>query len=91
MEPLACLLWEGALLVDNEQLQALSREERLKLLLEAASAAGWLQRNAAEALQILGDSKVEERRANVAAAASLEERLLRAVGRQTEPLCLGSA
>lgn len=86
LEPLPCLLWEGALVVDNEQLAALSRERRLTLLLEAAGAAGWLQGSAVDALAILGDSQVDERRAKVAEAATLAERLLRAVGARREPL-----
>lgn len=85
-EPLPCLMWEGELLVDNEQLSRLSRADRLKLLLEAAGDAGWLQGSAVDALAILGDSQVDERRAKVAEADTLAERLLRAVGGRREPL-----
>ncbi len=85
-DPVSCLMWENTLLVDAEQLAQLSRAERLKVLVGEVAAAGWLACEPAEALQRLGDARVDERRAEVARGASLPERLLLAVGRRAEPL-----
>jgi hypothetical protein len=85
-EPLPCLMWENTLLLDSAQLAQLSRAVRLRLLVNEVAAAGWLQHESAEALQILGDARVDERRAEVARGVSLAERLLRAVGGRPEPL-----
>lgn len=87
-EAVPCLMWENVLLVDAEQFARLqlSRAERLKLLLNEVAAAGWLKCEPAEALQILGDSQVEEQRAKVARGASLAERLWIAVGEREQPL-----
>ncbi len=85
-ESVPCLMWENVLLMDAEQLARLSRAERLKQLLGEVAAAGWLKFEPAEALRLLGDAKMDERRADVARGASLAERLLRAVGGRDEPL-----
>lgn len=85
-EPVPCLMWENSLLLDSVQLAAFSRAERLKRLLTEIAPAGWLKYAPEEALQILGDAKVDERRKNVAAGNTLPERLLRAVGNRCEPL-----
>jgi superfamily II DNA or RNA helicase len=50
------------------------------------AAAGWLGCEPAQALERLGDARVDERRAEVARGASLPERLLLAVGHRNEPL-----
>ncbi len=87
-EAVPCLMWGKIILVDAEQFARpqLSRAEWLMLLLNEVAAAGWLKCQPAEALQILGDSQVEERRAKVARGASLAERLLIAVGEREQPL-----
>ncbi len=85
-ESVPCLMWNNVLLLDAGQLARLSRAERLKLLVSEVAAAGWLQCEPAEALQRLGDARVDERRAEVARGASLPERLLLAVGERDEPL-----
>jgi superfamily II DNA or RNA helicase len=85
-EATPCLMWEGALLLDTEQLAPLSRAERLKKVLGELGASGWLALTPEEALSHLGDAGVESRRARVAEGATLGERLLRAVGERHEPL-----
>ena len=82
----SCLMWDGALFLDAEQLAPLSRTERLRRLLAEIAASGWLDGSPADALQRLGDAGVDERRAHVAQGATLAERLLRAVGKRVEPL-----
>ena len=68
----------------------MSRAERLRLLVNEVAAAGWLHCDRAEALQRLGNARVEERRAEVARAATLAERLLVAVGGRDGPLRRGA-
>lgn len=85
-ELVPCLMWENVLLMDAEQLAQLSRAERLKLLVNEIAAAGWLKCEPAEALQLLGDSRVDEQRAKVARGTSLAERLWIAVGEREQPL-----
>ena len=48
--------------------------------------AGWLSLSAQEALRIIGDSQVEERRRAVSAGTDLPDRLLRAFGGRGEPI-----
>ncbi len=81
-----CLMWHTQLLVDQSQLSRLSRGKRLQLVIDEISGAGWLEHSAGDALKDLGDSKVDEFRAKVAAETTLPERLLRAVGMRDEPL-----
>lgn len=81
-----CLMWDGSLLLDTEQLAPLSRVERLRRLLAEISGSGWLDGSPADALQHLGDAGVDERRALVAQGTTLAERLLRAAGNRVEPL-----
>lgn len=85
-EAAPCLMRDGALLLDAEQLAPLSRAERLRRLLAEISASGWLDGSPADALARLGDAGVDERRAHVAQGATLAERLLRAAGNRVEPL-----
>ena len=84
--PIPCLMWENTLLFDVRSLGQLSRSERLKLLVDEIAAARWLDCEPADALQHLGDARVDERRAAVARMASLAERLLAAVGGHEKPL-----
>lgn len=84
--PIPCLLQDGVILYDEEQMDALSFADRLQLLLAEASGAGWLRMDADAAFGELFNRGVTERRNMVAATGSLGERLLRAVGKQTEPL-----
>jgi superfamily II DNA or RNA helicase len=81
-----CLMWDGALLLDAEQLAPLSRTERLGRLLAEIAASGWLDGSPADALVCLGDAGLDERRAHVAQGATLAERLLRAAGNRVEQL-----
>jgi superfamily II DNA or RNA helicase len=81
-----CMMWENALLLDAEQLAALTRAERMKRLVDEVAAAGWLNCTPVEALQRLGDALVERLRAEVASEPTLAGRLLRAVGNRPEPL-----
>ena len=85
-QPAPCLMWDGALLLDAEQLAPLSRAERLRRLLAEIAASGWLDGSPADALARLGDAGVDERRAHVAQGATLADRLLRAVGNRVDPL-----
>ena len=85
-EPIPCLLQDNILLLDRRQLDSLPRSKRLEIILREVAAAGWLRLNADESLRILGDGKVEELRARVAAENTLPERLLAAVGMRSEPL-----
>jgi superfamily II DNA or RNA helicase len=81
-EPVPCLFWNEGLLLDIEQLQNLSRAEKLATLLHALDGSGWLDRPVEDALSHLADSKVEERRNAVSRGKDLAERLLLAVGRK---------
>jgi superfamily II DNA or RNA helicase len=85
-EAAPCLMWDGALLLDADQLAPLSRAERLRRLLAEIAASGWLDGSPGDALARLGDAGVDERRAHVAQGATLAERLLRAAGNRVEPL-----
>jgi len=93
-EKVPCLMWENVLLMDSSQFSQiqLSRSKRFSLLLDEVAAAGWLKCEASEALRILGDSQVDERRAKVACGDSLADRLWIAVGEREQPLraALGS-
>lgn len=88
-----CLIWQGALFLDIQQLTPLSRSGRLGRLLAELAATGWLDGTPGDALARLGDANVEKQRAHVAAGETLGERLLRAVGGRSEPLldALGDA
>ena len=86
VEPVACMMWENALLLDTVQLARLSRAQRLQRLINEVAAAGWLNCSPAEALHRLGDALVDQLRDEVARGGSLAERLLRAVGGRHEPL-----
>jgi superfamily II DNA or RNA helicase len=86
VEAAPCLMWDGALLLDSEQLAPLSRAERLRRLLAEIAASGWLDGSPADALARLGDAGVDARRAHVAQGATLAERLLRAAENRVEPL-----
>ncbi len=81
-----CLMWDGALLLDAEQLAPLSRAERLRRVLTEIAASGWVDGSPADALARLGDAGVDKRRAHVAQRATLAERLLHASGNRVEPL-----
>jgi hypothetical protein len=85
-DPVPCLMWKGSLFLDAEQLAGRSRAERLSLLLNEIAPAGWLTCTPEEALQHLGDARVDALRTEVAQGATLVERLLRAVGNRREPL-----
>lgn len=85
-EPVPCMLQDNVLFLDTGQLAALSRSKRLEILVHEIAPAGWLAHGPAQAIRILGDAKVEELRAKVAAAATLPERLHVAVGGRLEPL-----
>lgn len=81
-----CLMWDGALLLDTEQLAPLSRADRMARLLAEIAASGWLNGSTVDALQRLADAGLDERRAHVAQGSTLAERLLRAAGSRVEPL-----
>lgn len=85
-EPVPCLMWQGTLLLDAEELAECSRGERLHLLLNEIAPAGWLTCTPEEALQRLGDARVDALRAKVAQGATLAGRLLSAVGNRRGPL-----
>jgi hypothetical protein len=73
-------LLDGRLLVDLEQLAARSWQDRLTILVREAINAGWIT---GDAVRIAGDivqKNYIRRRAGVATKATLEERLLAAVG-----------
>lgn len=86
IQPAPCLMWDGSLFLDAEQLAPLSRAERLRRLVAEIAASGWLDGSSGDALARLGDAGVDERRAHVAQGATLAKRLLRAVGNRIEPL-----
>ena len=85
-DPVPCLAWNETLLLDVEQLAALSRIDRLKALLDEISAADLLSVPFLEALDLVANRAVDDLRAAVRAAVSLPERLLLAVGGRREPL-----
>jgi superfamily II DNA or RNA helicase len=92
-EPVPCLMWNETLLLDPEQLAAMPRSDRLRVLLDEASAAGLLRIPMSEALDMLANRRVDELRSAVRRAATLADRLLLAVGGRREPLmaALGAA
>ncbi len=85
-ESIPCLMWEDCLFLDAQELGRKLGAERLSLLINEIAAAGWLGCNKTEALQRLWDARVEGRRAEVARADTLAERLLVAVGGRDDPL-----
>lgn len=85
-EPVSCMMWENALLLDAGQLAALPRAERMKRIVDEVAAAGWLNCIPIDALQRLGNAQVERLRTEVASETTLAGRLLRAVGGRPEPL-----
>lgn len=85
-DPTPCLVWDGTLYLDTEQLSSLSRSKRLQHLLDALSQTGWLEGSVEDAWQHLGNSQIDKRREYVAQGKDLADRLLRAVGEPTEPL-----
>lgn len=87
-ERVACLMLNGTLLLDSDQLAHGARADRLKHVISEVGAAGWLNCPPWEALDQLGDAGIEERRLRVAKGATLAERLLLAVGGRVEPLRL---
>lgn len=86
IDAVPCLMWEGTLLLDLEQLSCLPRAERLRVMLNEAAAAGWLICGLQDALARLGDAHVDELREVVAGCESLAARLLQAVGGRRAPL-----
>ncbi len=92
-ELIPCLIWNETLLLDLEQLSAMSRSDRLRVMLDEASAAGLLRMSTLEAMDLLANRRVDELRGAVRSAATLPERLLLALGGRREPLiaALGAA
>jgi hypothetical protein len=90
-DPIPCFLREDVLYVDQERLAPLTRDERLRALIDEIGAARWLDCTKEEALRRVGAAEVGRRRRMVAEGTTLPERLLRAVG-GAEPLrkALGS-
>jgi hypothetical protein len=78
--PLPATLESGKLLVDLEQLARWSWQDRLTILVHEAINAGWIDGDAARVAHDIVQQNYVRRRAEVAAKASLEERLLAAVG-----------
>lgn len=85
-QPLPCLFWDGTLTIDVEQLRALPRARRLRLLIQEAAAAGLLRMSLEDAIDDLGNGRVDELRAAVREQGSLAERLLRAIGGRRDVL-----
>ncbi|HMM71248.1 MAG TPA: DEAD/DEAH box helicase family protein [Rhodocyclaceae bacterium] len=81
-----CLMRDGVLFLDAEQLAPLSRAERLKRLFTEIAPSGWLDDSPEDALARLGDTGVDKCRTYVREGATLAERLLRAAGNRVEPL-----
>lgn len=78
--PLTAAFEGGKFLVDLEQLGALPWQERLTLLLREAVNAGWIVGDPERIANDIVQRNYAQRRAVVAAKATLEERLLAAVG-----------
>lgn len=85
-QAIPCLQECGVLYFDPEQLEGLSRANRLKKILEEIHAAGWLEQSLSDALKAIADSQIDELRNKVRTEASLEGRLLMAVGKQPDVL-----
>jgi superfamily II DNA or RNA helicase len=85
-EPVPCLQADGVLYLDPDQMQPMSRAEQMRVVLNEIAAAGWLNVTLEKAASGIANSRLDERRAWVAAGATLEERLLRAVGERSDPL-----
>ncbi|WP_295433700.1 DEAD/DEAH box helicase family protein, partial [uncultured Thiodictyon sp.] len=85
-DPVSCIHWQGVLYLDPGQLDALPRQNRLLRVLREASTAGWLNCGPDEAIRRITDATLDARRAEVAAAATLAERLSQAVGGDVDAL-----
>lgn len=85
-QAMPCLHWQGALLLDAKQLASMPRTQRFTAILAELAAAGWLQGTEDAALRMVADSLVEAQRAKVAVGGDLAQRLLFAVGGQTQAL-----
>lgn len=84
--PVACVLWDGTLHADLDQLQEFSRSERLGRILAEVENAGWLICPADQALGQIADSHVDARRREVSEGVDLADRLLRAIGGRIDVL-----
>lgn len=85
-ESLPCLMWENVLLLDADHLAKFSRAQRLRKIVNESAAAGWLEKEPNEALRLLCDAEVEERRRKVAGCSTLPAKLLLAVGNHVAAL-----
>lgn len=85
-ETVACLMWQGRLLLDLHAWGSQSRSERLGMVVREIAPAGWLDCSCDDALIRLGTANVDARRAHVAEGKTLPARLLRAAGNRREPL-----
>jgi superfamily II DNA or RNA helicase len=92
-EPIPCLNWEGVLYLDQGQLEALPRRDRLRLILTEAAAAGWLNCSPSDGLDRIADATLDDRRREVACGADPAARLLLAVAGELDALriALGEA
>jgi superfamily II DNA or RNA helicase len=85
-EEVPCLFRNGVMLLDLDRLFRCSRAARLESIVRELAGSGWLKCSVVDALRVLGDAGIDQRRAYVAAGATLPEKLLRAVGERREPL-----
>jgi superfamily II DNA or RNA helicase len=83
---LPCAVIEQELVIGESLWSGLARDQRLREVLQTLAGAGWLKWSAADAFEILSSESVMMRRTSVCEANSLEERLLRCVGRDTAVL-----
>ena len=81
-----CLLWGKELLLDIEQFSSMPRPEGLRRIIEEVFSKGWIKGSVSEAMEVLGDKMVHDRRQYVLGGKTLAERALRAVGNKREPL-----
>ncbi|MCC7491190.1 MAG: DEAD/DEAH box helicase [Fimbriimonadaceae bacterium] len=86
VDPEPCLYQDDRLLVDLGHLEKLPRAQRSRCLVQTLAGARWLSGSEDQALRHLGDEQVERLRTEVAAAPTLEEKLLCAAGGRSEPL-----
>jgi superfamily II DNA or RNA helicase len=86
--PIHCFYWwaDKLLYIDREALEKLLLEERYRRLLSEIKNAGWIDGEVEENLRKIYDREVVSRREKVKACATLQERLLEAVGNDEKRL-----
>ncbi len=85
-QPVSCLVWQGILYLDPEQLDVMPTVQRLRVVLDEAAVAGWLEESVKKAQDQIANVQAEKLREAVAAGQTLAEKLIIAVGKNVASL-----